>query len=423
MSRALFVSLPGHGHVNPTLGLVTELIRRGEEVTYYLTKEFQPKIEAAGARFKDYHGEINLFSVAGLLNSDRLDAFELLRFLKNYELIMDTLLAEQGKYDYLVYDLFLPFGEAIGKRLNIPTVSSITTFALNAAMRDEMMGGSMSRFNDLLSMRGSLGRIKEILLMRVGLKRLWKIFKDNIELYRYVNKLEEKYDLRVSDIENLGIQKAMLNIVYTSRYFQPHAGDFDDSYQFVGPSVAQREEHTDVLRNITEYDKVIYISLGTLFNHSVDFYNQCIESFKAYKCRFIMAVGNQIDLAVFKNPPDNFIIKNFAPQLDVLGKADLFITHGGMNSVSEGLYFGVPLIIIPQAMDQPIVARRVTELGAGISLNKEEVTSELLRKTVDKVLSDTRYLKNSQYIGNSLKNAGGYKKAAAEIFALKKRAL
>ncbi len=79
------------------------------------------------------------------------------------------------------------------------------------------------------------------------------------------------------------------------------------------------------------------------------------------------------------------------PQLELLQYADVFVTHGGMNSSSEALYYGVPLVVIPVTGDQPLVAKRVNEVGAGIRLNRKELTSEMLRESVKKVMDDVTF--------------------------------
>ena len=89
----------------------------------------------------------------------------------------------------------------------------------------------------------------------------------------------------------------------------------------------------------------------------------------------------------------------------------MIITHGGMNSSSEGLYNGVPLIVVPQFGDQPLVARRVAELGAGIPLIGS-VTPKDIENAVNQILYNKSFKENAEKIGESLKSCGGYKKAA-----------
>ncbi|MCV5706991.1 UDP-glucosyltransferase, partial [Escherichia coli] len=91
-----------------------------------------------------------------------------------------------------------------------------------------------------------------------------------------------------------------------------------------------------------------------------------------------LSVGKHIDTNQLKNVPPNFKVYNYVPQLEVLKQANLFITHGGMNSSSESLYFGVPMIVIPVMGDQPIVAQRIEDLKAGIQLNLKKLTPVIL---------------------------------------------
>lgn len=92
-----------------------------------------------------------------------------------------------------------------------------------------------------------------------------------------------------------------------------------------------------------------------------------------------------------------------------------------MNSTNEALYYDVPLILIPQFIDQPAVANRVAELGAGVVIEKDKVTAEVLKQSVVMILSDNNFKINSKKIGKSLREAGGYKKGVDEILNLKNK--
>ena len=131
-----------------------------------------------------------------------------------------------------------------------------------------------------------------------------------------------------------------------------------------------------------------------------------------------MSIGESIDVNTFKSIPSNFIVRNYVSQLEILKQADVFITHGGMNSTNEGLYYDVPLVLVPQSGDQPFVAKRVEELGAGIIIEKDKVTPEILKQSVVNILSDSNFRMNSKKIGESLREAGGFKKGVDEILNL-----
>ena len=85
-----------------------------------------------------------------------------------------------------------------------------------------------------------------------------------------------------------------------------------------------------------------------------------------------MSVGEKTEISSLGSIPENFIVKNSVDQISVLQTADVFITHCGMNSVNESLYFGVPMVLFPQHSEQRIVADRVAELGAGIKLKRKK---------------------------------------------------
>ena len=128
MSKVLFINGPAHGHINPTLPLVEELIRRGEEVTYFCTKGFRTKIEKAGANFRSYDDliEIQLQQLVGLTHP--FDKISIL--IQSCELLISNILkqVEGEHFDYIIHDSFLGSGNILGDILKLPTVSTYTTF-------------------------------------------------------------------------------------------------------------------------------------------------------------------------------------------------------------------------------------------------------------------------------------------------------
>ena len=116
--------------------------------------------------------------------------------------------------------------------------------------------------------------------------------------------------------------------------------------------------------------------------------------------------------------PSNFIVRSFVPQLEVLRRASAFITRGGMNSVSESLYFGVPVLVIPHMAEQMVIARRVEQLGAGVHMKKADATSQRIGDAVHSLMADEAYRRNSRLIGDSFRAAGGVKRAADEVLRM-----
>ena len=154
-------------------------------------------------------------------------------------------------------------------------------------------------------------------------------------------------------------------IVYTSPEFQPCSDTFSaDHYAFVGPSVRPAETRMEIPRQ-----PLVYISLGTVVNDQPSFYRQCIAALADSPCRVILSVGEQVspaDLGALPKCGRRIWVQ--VDQIAVLQVADVFLTHCGMNSVNEALYFGVPLVMFPQTPEQGGVCTRVLQLGAGVKL-------------------------------------------------------
>ncbi|HHQ8914210.1 TPA: macrolide family glycosyltransferase [Bacillus cereus] len=396
MAKVLMFNFPGEGHVNPTLALIEELVKRGEEVVYYCVKEYKEKIERTGASFRPYENFLATVNTLERMNGKINPTELLLHMVKSMDNIIKIVIEElkEEKYDYVIYDNNFAVGWIIAEALNLPKISSCTTFAVTKKL-----------FNTLMNNHNE------------GDKRspLYQ------EVMHILERWQKVYGFSMNEKKNVMTCAGNITIVYTSEFFQPDVEELDDSYIFVGPSITSRKDVQEVVFKQKEEEKLIYISMGTVFNQQMDFYYTCFETFKNFPATIILSVGKHIDINQLKNVPHNFKVYNYVPQLEVLKQANLFITHGGMNSSSESLYFGVPMIVIPVMGDQPIVAQRIEDLKAGIQLNLKNLTPAILYNTVMEVLYNDVYLEKSHKIKCTLKDAGGYSKAAdiIEIFKLK----
>jgi MGT family glycosyltransferase len=190
-------------------------------------------------------------------------------------------------------------------------------------------------------------------------------------------------------------------IVYTSRYIQPCAETFSDRYHFIGPSMRP------ITKSIEKTaDKTVYISMGTI-NQNKQFYRNCIHALAATGWQVIISMGTNTDN--FAYLPENIQVYESVDQMAVLSIADAFITHCGMNSASEGLYYGVPLVLFPQTPEQNAVAKRTEELGAGARLNS--ISEEDILDALTKVLEDPRYREGAERVSESFKSCGGAEEA------------
>lgn len=385
MSKIVFFSIPAHGHTNPTLPVVRELVNRGHEVWYYSFLEFQEKIQAAGASF------IACDEYLPKLSPEELDRKAGKDFAALIEMVADTTIALDAKVykelqeyqpDCIVSDSLCFWGKLFAKKLKTPYICSTTTFAFN-----QHTARLMKR------------SFWELLRMVLGMPRINK----KMKMLR-----DHGYDVRsfISIVQN---DNDTNTIVYTSKEFQPMANTFSERYAFVGPSVRTLSPQENNIKD----RQVIYISLGTVLNKNREFYNNCINAFAKSDYTVVMSVGEKTEIKSLGNIPDNFVVRNTVDQISVLQTADAFITHSGMNSVSESLYFGVPMVLFPQHSEQKMVANRVAELGAGVLLKGKKRAD--LAASVTEVLTNVKYKENAKKLSKSLRNAGGAVEAANVI--------
>lgn len=137
----------------------------------------------------------------------------------------------------------------------------------------------------------------------------------------------------------------------------------------------------------------------------------------------IISIGKTLKKEQLGKIPNNFYVYNFVPQIEVLKRTDLFITHGGMNSTSEAMYFGVPLIVVPQVANQPIVEKRIEDLELGRVINKNNISSNIIRNYANEILNNDRYKDNMMKMRTKLRQAGGEERAVELINDLLKEKL
>jgi hypothetical protein len=210
-----------------------------------------------------------------------------------------------------------------------------------------------------------------------------------------------------------------LNLVFTSQVFHPENRLIDHSFRFVGPSLNPATRDGEFPFDELGHGPVIYISLGTINHLDMGFYRAVFEAFTQYPAQFILAAGKQTDITQLGAIPTNFVVRHYVPQLAILERADAFITHGGMNSVHEGVYYGVPEVVVPHQIEQLLNGKRVAQTGAGLLLGDQypwgRVTAAALRVALDAVLQDPSYPYHAARIGRTLKASGGYRRAVEEI--------
>jgi MGT family glycosyltransferase len=400
MSTIVFLGLPAHGHVNPTLPVVQELLRRGERVRYYNTEEFRPQIEAAGATFRPYPaGALSSAAIAAALHDGALARVTAL-LLKATEALLPALLDElrRERPDLIVFDSTALWGRMAATLLGVRAAGSITTFVF-----DLKTGG--------VTLRDVLALLRQALPVVPGLLRARR-------------RLVRSYGAAYPTGQPLFPMRGGMNLVFTARELQPPSSLIDGTFRFVGPSLDPQTRGAEAPFATPAAGPLVYISLGTVHSaHAAqgEFYRRCFAAFGDYPAQFVLAAGRQSDIAALGPIPENFTVRPAVPQLQVLERADLFITHGGINSMHEGLYYGVPLILIPQQFEQLLNARIAAAQGAGLILDGplrgRALTPADLRAALERVMAEAGFRAAAQRVQGMLRATGGYSAAADELQA------
>ncbi|WP_205439455.1 macrolide family glycosyltransferase [Halobacillus ihumii] len=378
--KILMINFPAEGHVNPTLGMVEGFTNHGDKVHYITTEQFKERLEGVGAVvhlqtdwLQIYPPEIN--SAKGLNN-----------FLKvHIQTSLDTLqitekLARDHHFDFVFFDRF-GAGELVKDYLRIPGVSSSASFLMPETVMKQL----------------PLHPDSEV------------PFQLDEETTSMLQALKDRYGVQPNSLLQFMTNTGDLQIVYTSQYFQPNSEQFGEENLFIGPSFPERKGNHDFPTEELKGEKLLYISMGTVLDNQEEFINMCIDAFMNFNGVVIISIG-KADSAKLKAAPDHIWLRRYVPQLQVLEKADVFITHGGMNSVNEAIHYHVPMVVIPHDKDQPMVASRLTELGAGYCLSKDSLTAAKLLFAVE-VLEKEKYMEGIHKIDESFKASGGVPKA------------
>ena len=363
------------GHIPGIFEIIKDLKSLGHNITCYVLDKYEERLKMTNVKLIPYStGKIEIppgLPKVALLN---------FHFTKCIEEILSLAVKSEQKYDYLLYDSLFD-GNEINKIFKIPKIVAIYVFPV----------GEMSPF-----MKNTVD------------KRMLALIPIN-----------KKYNLNLRDFITIHHRgEAKYKLILTSRLFHIETKIVDNTFYFIGPSIDKRPIDNSFNFKKDENKKLIYISLGTVFNENFNFYQICIETFGNLKeFQIIISIGNNIKVNDLGQLPDNIYAFNYVPQLQVLKMTDIFITHGGINSINEGIFMNnnLSFIVIPQEMDQFDNAKQIEKLGAGIALDIKNINQEILKNAVFEILENPdKYRKGIEMIMKSFKEAREERKAIYE---------
>jgi UDP:flavonoid glycosyltransferase YjiC (YdhE family) len=343
-----FMAVPEHGHVNPGLPLVTELVARGHRVTYATTDEFADAVQRAGAKALRH---TTTFPERMPEDGDA----GVRMFLEEFHAVTPQIeaLYEGDRPDVIVCDIGAFQGTVLADRWGVPVVQLSASYVVMPAGNEVDFPAFVEQF----------GLPTELLTPRPCLVAMPRSFQFNIEAA-------------------------------------------EPGYTFVGPMGTPQQWSPPDGR------PVLLISLGSSYTDRPDFYRACVEAFANNGWHVEMAVGRFVDPADLGPLPENFVVSQSFPQASRLTGASAFITHAGMGGVMEALAQGVPLIAVPQAVDQLLTGPWIEELGLGAHIPRDEVTVDRLRAALHQVSTDAGIAANLAAMRREIQASGGVRLAA-----------
>ncbi|WP_341788408.1 glycosyltransferase [Rickettsia endosymbiont of Lasioglossum villosulum] len=343
-----FITTPLFGYVNPTLEIVQALIKSGHKVTYFNVPAYQKQIENSGAVFIPYQGTAASNFVKDV-SSKTIELNILYTQLDNILTEVEPAIIEffnKNEINIVIYDQFAVWGKVIAEKYHIPAVCS----------------------NPML-----LAKPEE------WTKSPNVIPSDNKNFpFNYM-------------ISNLSCSNADEIIAYTSSELQPEFSN-QENIIFFGKRFIDKPISEAVLKD----NSLIYISLGTV-NTNFDLFNQLIEFFKNTSYKVIISVGNNEEMykELSSKKSRNIEIHKFVDQTKILSEAAIFFTHVGANSLYESINATVPIIMIPQADEQNLNARRAKELQLGYILQSENISKQAIQDAFNDMRSNwSKYKEN-----------------------------
>ncbi|MBI1353700.1 MAG: hypothetical protein GC160_05085 [Acidobacteria bacterium] len=393
MARVCFFGNPYHGHTAPTLAVVRELAAHGERIIYYSTEKFEKDITRHGAIFRAYPD-------LGVL--PRLEPIVDLSLwvLSSTEKIMASELESlrRDPPDYIIHDVSASWGSCIANALELPFAVSNPMFPMT--FKAWMLARSV--------MPGRKWRRKSLLGFGRGCFDSW----------RRTRGLCSRYGLTMREASPL--YKKQLQIIYTSPSIQEFTGASGDNFLFAGATSVERTESGEFDFDQLSDKPLVFVSMGTFLSANPQLVRTLIEALRGLDAQVVVALDPTVHQEAVSDAPDNFIFAGFVPQLRMLQRAALFITHAGVGSASEALFHGVPMVMLPEAFDHFLMAHKLQAEGAGLMFGEQPAPGEL-RQAVDAVLVDESFAANASRLGESLAATGGAVAAAERILAWSRR--
>ncbi|QHN04979.1 hypothetical protein FTO74_17635 [Granulicella sp. WH15] len=399
------LSYKGTGHLNPLIALSRQLVARGHRVTFFQSPEFEQKILRHGLEFSAIRVHESHSSHSKLKPSSRIAAMRngVNRIAEDMEFFLQELPAAiQGSgVDTLLIGEISLAGPTLAEMLRLPyfivSTSIPHNFGWNAPSFIAPTGSWLDRLQkyalevSVLRMKGPVRRRLDQYRSRVGLGPIRKAYKAFPSL-AHITQVPQCLDLPRATLP--------VNFFYTAPFVDENTR----------PSIPFPWDRLDGR-------PIIYASLGTTRKNDPAIFHRIAEACSDLDVQLVITLGGRRDPALFVDLPGDPLVVKDAPQLELLKRAEIVITHAGPNTVLETLMQGKPMLALPMVLDQPAVATRLARLNAAEVLSIPNRSSQQIRAALVRLQSDASYRDAAKKIQAQMQSIHGLKRASDIIEA------
>ncbi|MFC5075285.1 macrolide-inactivating glycosyltransferase [Kitasatospora cinereorecta] len=378
-------SIAAHGHVNPSLEVIRELVARGHRVSYAIPASFAETVAATGATPVIYGSVLPTEDNPEGWGTELIDNIE--PFLADGIQALPQLMEafEGDEPDLVLHDITSYPARLLAHRWGVPAVSLWPNLVPWEGYEQEVGEPATAELKQTERGRAYYARFEEWLTEN-GLG-----------------------DVPPDEF----VARPRRALVLIPEALQPNADRVDGTvFTFVGACQGERADQGRWKRP-ADAGKVLLVSLGSSFTDEPGFYRECLKAFGDLPdWHMVLQIGAHVDPSALGDVPANVEVHSWVPQLSVLRQADAFITHAGAGGSQEGLATATPMVAVPQAVDQFGNADMLQALGVARHLPKEEADAASLRAAVLALVDDPEVAARLERVRERMATEGGARRAA-----------
>lgn len=373
MKKILFIVQSCYGNIYPLLEIVKRLEKRNFEMYIYTTRQYISMFKGTTVHcFEEQEMQIGEIQEANSIYDGNLFHYLFTSTVESIN-ISNVLIDKLQKRihlispDIIIHDCFSYIAKLLAERFCIPAINVVPSYALNNSIIEKMPKHFCEMFTNENYNPQKYSQM---------LSKMRKI----------ENMLKRKYQYPYSLLEANTCEED-INICFSIEKLNYFSGSFNKSYYFVGRPMDRIKKKSTML---SKNDKIrVYISSGTLYDYSLEFYQKCINKLSTKKYEVIIITKEEKVNELRKNAPNNINIFSHVNQKEVLSNCHIFISHGGNNSFYESIVNRVPTLYIPIIGDQMLVAKTAQKYGVGTYFSYEQINNINMEEEIELMLKNT----------------------------------